>query len=196
MKKLIDKRIIKTLVIVFVLGFIGGILFLILTNKLDKLIIKNEIEEYFNLYKDNKIIGLDNLINSFKNNITYITIILVSNIVFVLCPLTYFVNFYKGFLIGFLMSSIILTFKFKGIFYSLLVPIPHQLLMNLLIIIYSSIMIKFAFKLFNAYKNKENINIRLFTEKILILFMGALFITLISSLLEIYLNSIIMRLVI
>lgn len=196
MKKLIDKRIIKTLVIVFVLGFIGGILFLILTNKLDKLIIKNEIEEYFNLYKDNKIIGLDNLINSFKNNITYITIILVSNIVFVLCPLTYFVNFYKGFLIGFLMSSIILTFKFKGIFYSLLVLIPHQLLMNLLIIIYSSIMIKFAFKLFNAYKNKENINIRLFTEKILILFMGALFITLISSLLEIYLNSIIMRLVI
>lgn len=196
MKKLIDKRIIKTLVIVFVLGFIGGILFLILTNKLDKLIIKNEIEEYFNLFKDNKIIGLDNLINSFKNNITYITIILVSNIVFVLCPLTYFVNFYKGFLIGFLMSSIILTFKLKGIFYSLLVLIPHQLLMNLLIIIYSSIMIKFAFKLFNAYKNKENINIRLFTEKILILFMGALFITLISSLLEIYLNSIIMRLVI
>ncbi len=196
MKKLIDKRIIKTLVIVFVLGFIGGILFLILTNKLDKLIIKNEIEEYFNLFKDNKIVGLDNLINSFKNNITYITIILVSNIVFVLCPLTYFVNFYKGFLIGFLMSSIILTFKFKGIFYSLLVLIPHQLLMNLLIIIYSSIMIKFAFKLFNAYKNKENINIRLFTEKILILFMGALFITLISSLLEIYLNSIIMRLVI
>ena len=196
MKKLIDKRIIKTLVIVFVLGFIGGILFLILTNKLDKLIIKNEIEEYFNLFKDNKIIGLDNLINSFKNNITYITIILVSNIVFVLCPLTYFVNFYKGFLIGFLMSSIILTFKFKGIFYSLLVLIPHQLIMNLLIIIYSSIMIKFAFKLFNAYKNKENINIRLFTEKILILFMGALFITLISSLLEIYLNSIIMKLVI
>lgn len=196
MKKLIDKRIIKTLVIVFVLGFIGGILFLILTNKLDKLIIKNEIEEYFNLFKDNKIVGLDNLINSFKNNITYITIILVSNIVFVLCPLTYFVNFYKGFLIGFLMSSIILTFKFKGIFYSLLVLIPHQLLMNLLIIIYSSIMIKFAFKLFNAYKNKENINIRLFTEKILILFIGALFITLISSLLEIYLNSIIMRLVI
>ena len=196
MKKLIDKRIIKTLVIVFVLGFIGGILFLILTNKLDKLIIKNEIEEYFNLFKDNKIIGLDNLINSFKNNITYITIILVSNIVFVLCPLTYFVNFYKGFLLGFLMSSIILTFKFKGIFYSLLVLIPHQLIMNLLIIIYSSIMIKFAFKLFNAYKNKENINIRLFTEKILILFMGALFITLISSLLEIYLNSFIMRLVI
>lgn len=196
MKKLMDKRIIKTLVIIFVLGFIGGILFLILTNKLDKLIIKNEIEEYFNLFKDNKIVGLDNLINSFKNNITYITIILVSNIVFVLCPLTYFVNFYKGFLIGFLMSSIILTFKFKGIFYSLLVLIPHQLLMNLLIIIYSSIMIKFAFKLFNAYKNKENINIRLFTEKILILFMGALFITLISSLLEIYLNSIIMRLVI
>ena len=196
MKKLIDKRIIKTLVIVFALGFIGGILFLILTNKLDKLIIKNEIEEYFNLFKDNKIVGLDNLINSFKNNITYITIILVSNIVFVLCPLTYFVNFYKGFLIGFLTSSIILTFKLKGIFYSLLVLIPHQLLMNLLIIIYSSIMIKFAFKLFNAYKNKENINIRLFTEKILILFMGALFITLISSLLEIYLNSIIMRLVI
>ena len=196
MKKLIDKRIIKTLVIVFVLGFIGGILFLILTNKLDKLIIKNEIEEYFNLFKDNKIVGLDNLINNFKNNITYITIILVSNIVFVLCPLTYFVNFYKGFLIGFLMSSIILTFKFKGIFYSILVLIPHQLIMSLLIIIYSSIMIKFAFKLFNAYKNKENINIRLFTEKILILFMGALFITLISSLLEIYLNSIIMRLVI
>lgn len=195
MKKLIDKRIIKTLIIVFIVGLIGGIVFLVLTNKLDKLIVKNEIEEYFNLFKDNKYITYNNFINSFKNNIIYITLILISNIIFIMSPITYFINFYKGFLIGFLISSIVYTFKFKGILYSILILIPHQLINNFLIIVYSSIMIKYSIRLFKAFKNKENINIRLFTEKILILFLGALFICLISSLLEIYLNSFIMKLV-
>lgn len=196
MKKIIDKRVLTVLSIIFILGFIGGILLLILTNKLDKLIIKNEIEEYFKLIQNKDIISFSNIFNSFKNNLTYITIILITNIVFILSPLSLFINFYKGFQIGFLMSSIVLTYKLKGILLSTLILIPHHIIMSLLIILYTSIMLNFSRKLFKAFKNKENINIRLFTEKIFILFVGSLLICLISSLLEIYLSSFILRVVV
>ncbi len=193
MKKIIDKKIVAILVIMFILGFLGGILFLIMTNKLDKLIIKEEMEEYFNLIKTGEFSNFNSFINSFKNNIIYITIILVSSVVFLLSPLVFFINFYKGFVIGFLMSSIVLTFKVKGILYSILSIIPHQIIMIILIIIYSSIMLKFTIKLFKGFRNGENINIRLFTEKVLLMFLGALILALISSLLELYLNTFILN---
>ncbi len=195
MKKIIDKKIVVILSVMFVLGFIGGILFLILTNKLDKMIIKEEIEEYFSIINSGKYSNISSLIASFKNNIIYITIIFITTIVFVLSPLALFINFYKGFIIGFLMSSIVLTFKIKGILYSLISLIPHHIIMIILIIIYSSIMLKFSIKLFNGFRKGENINIRLFTEKVLLLFLGAIVIALISSLLEIYLNPIILKMV-
>ena len=66
-------------------------------------------------------------------------------------------------------------------------------LLTILIIIYSSIMLKFTIKLFKGFRNGENINIRLFTEKVLLMFIGALILALIISLLEIYLNTFILN---
>lgn len=196
MKKIIDKRVLTVLSVIFILGVIGGMLLLILTNKLDKLIIKNGIEEYFKVIKNKDIISFSNIFNSFKNNLTFIIIIFITNIVFILSPLSLFINFYKGLQIGFLMSSIVLTYKLKGIFLSILILIPHHIIMSLLIIIYTNIMFNYSKKLYKAFKNKENINIRLFTEKVFILFICSLLICLISSLLEIYLSSFLLRVVV
>jgi len=194
MKKLIDKRIIIINAALLVLGLISGIIFLLFTSNLDKLIIKEEITDFFTQIGNGSSASISNILISFKYNIIYIFIITMSSIIYLFSPLVLLINFYKGFLIGFLMSSIVLTYKLKGFFLSILSLIPHHLIMSITIVIYSSIMLHFSYKLMRGTYNGENINLKTFIKKISILFLGATLVCLISSILEIYLNPLIINL--
>ena len=193
MKNLIDRKTIYTNLIILGLGIIFGIIFLIFTSSLDKEIVKTEITDFITSFNDNSH-NLSNFINSFKTNILYIIFICVFSCFYILSPLVLFVNFYKGLQIGFLMASTILTYKIKGITYSLILLFPHHVIMALLIVLYSSIMLKYSIKLFKATKEGKNINMALFIKRVTILFIGALIVCLICSLLEIYINPLLMRL--
>lgn len=193
MKKILDKKIIVVNVALMVLGIVAGIIFLIFTSNVDKLIIKNEITEFFDILSDNQV-NFSNVLTSFKNNLIYITIVTISAIVYILTPIILFVNFYKGMLIGFLMSSVIMNFKLKGILYSILIIFPHHLIMSLLLIIYSSIMLHFSYKLARGTYKNESINLKTFIKKIGVLYLCALVICFISSFLEIYLSPLIIKL--
>ena len=194
MKKIIDKKIVYANAAILIVGIIAGIIFLILTSKIDKLIIKTEITDFFELLSNNKSASLENLINSFKYNMTYIIIITISSIIYVLSPLILFMNFYKGMLIGFLISSIIMNYKIKGILYSILIIFPHHILMCLTIIIYSSIMIHFSYKLIKGTYKNENINLKIFIKKIGIIFLSGTILSLTASLLEIYISPLLIKL--
>ncbi len=194
MKKIIDKKLIYINASIFLLGIIAGIVFLILTGNLDKLIIKNEITDFFEILQNGSESNLTRLLTSFKYNISYILLITVTSIVYIFSPLILFINFYKGLLIGFLISSVIMTFKLKGILYSILLIFPHHILMPITIILYSSIMLHFSIKLFKSTCKNENINLLTFIKKIGILLITATILSLISSILEIYLCPLIIKL--
>ncbi len=195
MKKIIDKKIVVTTTVIFILGIIAGILFLIFTKGLDKLIIKNEIKEYINILNIGKIQSFSYILSSFKYNMLYISIITISSIVYILFPIVIFVDFYKGLLVGFLISSVVLTYKLKGILYAILLIFPHHILMILLMIIYSSIMFNFSYKLFKGTIKGESINLNLFIKKIGILYISALILCFLISLCEIYINPILVNLI-
>jgi len=194
MKKIIDKKLIYINASIFLLGIIAGIVFLILTGNLDKLIIKKEITDFFEILQNGSESNLTRLLTSFKYNISYILLITVTSIVYIFSPLILFINFYKGLLIGFLISSVIMTFKLKGILYSILLIFPHHILMPITIILYSSIMLHFSIKLFKSTCKNENINLLTFIKKIGILLITATILSLISSILEIYLCPLIIKL--
>jgi len=67
----------------------------------------NKYAKYYNEYS----------INSFKYSATYITLITIFSIIYIFSPGILFISFYKGMVIGFLMGSVVLTYKIKGIFY-------------------------------------------------------------------------------
>lgn len=194
MKKLINKKIIFVSTILLGLGLISGIIFFFLTSSLDKMIVKNEILEYTSLSA--KSITLSSFLNSLKYNLVYIVIITCSSVLYLFSPLVLFINYYKGLLIGFLVSSIFLTYKLKGILYTLVMLFPHHVIMCLLVIVYSSVMFNISLKLIKGTLNKENINLNLFIKKIIILFIMAFIVCVVSSLLEIYLNSYLVNLII
>ena len=195
MKKLIDKRIITVVSIVLGIGFLFGIVFLITTSSFDKILIKSEITDYLSMLQEGKNITLATFLNSFKSNFIYILLITIFSIVYFISPLILFINFYKGMVLGFYAASIVLAYKVKGVFIALAALFPHHLIMCILIIVYSSIMLKYSLSLVKATRDGENLNIRLFIKRISILFIIALLMCLASTLLELFLNSFIISLI-
>lgn len=194
MKKLINDKIIKIASILLVLGILSGVVFLLITSSLDKMIIKDEINSYINCF--NSKVSINSFLTSFKYNIIYFIIITISGILYLFSPLIIFVNYYKGLQIGFLMSSIILTFKSKGILLMLVSLFPHIIFMSISIIIYSSIMLNISYKLMKATYNEESINLKIFVKKVLLLFLIGIVISLVGTLLEVFVNAYLVRLVI
>lgn len=192
MKKLIDKKIILVSSILLGLGILSGIIFFFITTSLDKMIVKNMMNEFVKI-KTN--VTFSTFINSFKYNIIYIVIITLSSLLVIFSPLVLLINYYKGLTIGFLISSTISTFKLKGILYFVAILFPHHILMSILLIIYSSIMFKLSLKLLKVTYMNESINLNIFIKKVLILFLISFIICIIISLLEIYISPLLLGLI-
>lgn len=192
MKKLIDKKIILVSSILLGLGILSGIIFFFITTSLDKMIVKNMMNEFVSI-KTN--VTFNTFINSFKYNIIYIVIITLSSLLVIFSPLVLLINYYKGLTIGFLISSTISTFKLKGILYFVAILFPHHILMSILLILYSSIMFKLSLKLLKVMYMNEPINLNIFIKKVLILFITSLIICIIISLLEIYISPLLLGLI-
>lgn len=192
MKKLIDKKIIIVSSILLGLGILSGIIFFFITTSLDKMIVKNMMNEFVSI-KTN--VTFSTFINSFKYNIIYIVIITLSSLLVIFSPLVLLINYYKGLTIGFLISSTISTFKLKGILYFVAILFPHHILMSILLILYSSIMFKLSLKLLKVMYMNEPINLNIFIKKVLILFLTSLIVCIIISLLEIYISPLLLGLI-
>lgn len=192
MKKLIDKKIIIVSSILLGLGILSGIIFFFITTSLDKMIVKNMMNEFVKI-KTN--VTFSTFINSFKYNIIYIVIITLSSLLVIFSPLVLLINYYKGLTIGFLISSTISTFKLKGILYFVAMLFPHHILMSILLILYSSIMFKLSLKLLKVTYMNESINLNIFIKKVLILFLISFIICIIISLLEIYISPLLLGLI-
>lgn len=192
MKKLIDKKIIIVSSILLGLGILSGIIFFFITTSLDKMIVKNMMNEFVSI-KTN--VTFSTFINSFKYNIIYIVIITLSSLLVIFSPLVLLINYYKGLTIGFLISSTISTFKLKGILYFVAILFPHHILMSILLIIYSSIMFKLSLKLLKVMYMNEPINLNIFIKKVLILFLTSFIVCIIISLLEIYISPLLLGLI-
>lgn len=192
MKKLIDKKILLVSSILLGLGILSGIIFFFITTSLDKMIVKNMMNEFVSI-KTN--VTFSTFINSFKYNIIYIVIITLSSLLVIFSPLVLLINYYKGLTIGFLISSTISTFKLKGILYFVAILFPHHILMSILLIIYSSIMFKLSLKLLKVIYMNEPINLNIFIKKVLILFLTSLIVCIIISLLEIYISPLLLGLI-
>lgn len=192
MKKLIDKKILLVSSILLGLGILSGIIFFFITTSLDKIIVKNMMNEFVKI-KTN--VTFSTFINSFKYNIIYIVIITLSSLLVIFSPLVLLINYYKGLTIGFLISSTISTFKLKGILYFVAILFPHHILMSILLIFYSSIMFKLSLKLLKVTYMNESINLNIFIKKVLILFLISLIACIIITLLEIYISPLLLSLI-
>ena len=162
-----DKRYVMFCLILVILGIISGSLFIIILNNSDKSLVIEYIEAFINSIKNNEL----NYIGILKNTliINYLIIIIISIIGFsyFLVPINILILFYKSFVIGFSLSSFIITYKIKGLLLSITYIFPHLIINILLFSLLIAFTLKLSIKMINYIIKKKEVNMRLYFNKYL-----------------------------
>lgn len=168
-----DKKYVLFSIIIVVLGIITGSLFIVILNKTDKALVIEYIQKFIEDIKNNNFNFIDTLKNTIIINYLLVIIITILGFTFFLSFSNILILFYKAFVIGFSLSSFILTYKIKGILLSIVYIFPHLIINILLISILTAYMLKLSYNMIKYIINKKELNMRTYFNKylyILILF--------------------------
>ena len=190
--KIINSKIFKILVVTLVIGFIIGIISFIF---MDKSSLQSSIVNYINLIKNDNYNYSNGLILSIISNIKYSSIIWISGIIFFCSLVIPLIIIYRGISLSLTISAIIYTYKLKGVLYALIIVFP-TILNELIFLFLSYYSINFSIKCFNTIKNNKDINLRSFIKHYFYIFLILSLLLIISSLIEIYLCSNIIKFVV
>ena len=190
--KIINSKIFKILVVTLVIGFIIGIISFIF---MDKSSLQSSIINYINLIKNDNYNYSNGLISSIISNIKYSSIIWISGIIFFCSLIIPLIIIYRGISLSLTISTIIYTYKLKGTLYALIMVFP-TMLNEIIFLFLSYYSINFSIKCYNTIKNNKDINLRLFIKNYFYIFLILSLLLIISSIIEIYLCSNIIKYVV
>lgn len=200
MKKIMDKlknrisynkKIMLFLTILTIIGIITGAFLVVILNVSDK----NLIKEYIQTFIDN--INSFNYIESLKNSLIisliltigiWILGISVIGLLFVIL-----IIFWKSFVLGFTISSFIITYNLKGLMLSFVYIFP-SFIINLLVLMYlGSYSIKFSLIIIKSIVSKKKLELSKLMHKYLLVLILTLIINLLTSLFEVFITPILLK---
>jgi len=191
-----DKRYVLFCLILVILGIVCGSIFIVILNSSDKSLVIEYIETFVDTIKNNSF----NYIDTFKNTliINYLVIFIISILGFTyfLTPINILILFYKAFVIGFCLSSFILTYKIKGLLLSIIYIFPHIIINILLFSLLTAFTLKLSIKIINAIIKKKEVNIRAYFNKYLYTNLFVFIILTITSLYESFVAPYLLKLVV
>lgn len=187
-KLLLQKRKYLFLLIIMLIGFISGILFLFFISKEDTSLLSKELNNFFSNIKNNELNFTNTLINSISSNMLSLVIIWLLGISIIGIPFILFFLFFKSFVLGFSIISILSNYGFKGILLSISYIFPHQLIYLIIWLLLTYYAFSFSIKLVKILFFKKNINIREYFLKYLKIAGISLITLIICSLFETYIT--------
>ena len=175
------------------LGIISGSIFLTMLNKTDKENIISRIQSFFELISKGNINSGLALKNSLIINYLFIGLIWILGLSMIGIIINILLTYIKGFITGFSIASIFLTYSYKGIPASFIYLIFSQIINIIIIIILSIYSIMFSYNLLKIIINKKG---KLILKKYIIILMLLVILSFISSLSEAYLFPRVLKLII
>ena len=197
MKQLIAKiktrKILSIMTIITIISLILGTLFISILSKDNKELITSNVIDFFTAIKSNNLNYNQILVKSLTNNLLLNIIIWLLGISIIGIPIVIILLFIKSFILSFTFTSIIYTYKYKGIISAIIYVIPHiiNLLLSFVLIYYS---ITFSKSLFNYLFKKKECNRKELVNRYLKLLTISTFLFIISSIIETYIIPILIRL--
>ena len=190
-----NKKINFFITTIMVLGIISGSIFLMMSSETDKVNVITQIETFFkNISNDSIDNGLA-LKNSLIINYLFVGCIWILGLSMIGIVINIFLTYIKGFLVGFSLASIFLTYKSKGILACILYTIPVQIINIMVVIILSIYSVMFSLNLLEVINSKNN-KTKLMIKKYFIILILCIILSFISSLLEVYLFPNLLKLVV
>ncbi len=180
------RKIFVLLLVLMVISLIVGILYLAVVDKASKLLVKNTVFEYIKSLSSKTYNYQKELIMTLKSNVI-LTIIMwflgvslfgsIFEIIFLIV---------KSFTLGFSISSIIYTFKIKGIYVGLIYLLPS--IFNMIIyFILGFFAINFSIYLYKYLFKGVDVSLKRLMKKYLKVLIISLILLIISSLIEVFL---------
>ncbi|MDD6879203.1 MAG: stage II sporulation protein M [bacterium] len=185
-----QKKIYVFLITLILIGIISGIVFIFFLNKADKTTVISNVETFFNQVKIKGGINYSkSILNTTLSNIIYILLLWLLGISVIGFPIIIGILFIKSFILGFSISSIILTYGFKGVLYAFLYVFPHHIIFIIIILLLSFYSLSFCYKLFNHLFLKKFISFRNSMNKYIKILIICLVSSLVLSAYEVFIST-------
>ena len=185
-----EKNILIFILITFFLGLILGSLFINFITEDDKKLLVEQLELFLsnvkNLTKD--VFGIKIFSGEILNNGFQLFIIFVLGISMIGLPVVIIIMFFKGFMLGTTLATIILKYQFKGIIGSFLYVFPCYIFNIIIYIFISFFAVHASIKFLKALFKKDNLNFKSFFGRYLLSFIISMFLMNIVCLLDAYLT--------
>lgn len=189
------KYVLFTLVLVL-LGILTGSLFIVILDKTDKNIVVEYITEFINNIKNNNINSLELLKNTLLTNYITVIIFAIIGFSFFFFPINILILFYKSFVLGFTLSSFILTYSFKGLLLSVIYIFPHLIINILLFALITAFTAQNSINMIKYIINRQNINMRYYFNKYFSILIITFAILLFTGLYESYIMPSLLKLIV
>lgn len=186
--KILKSKVFLSLIIIFCLGLILGIVSFYLVNELDKININENLINYFTNIDDDNISYSNGIFYSIVSNVKVISLIWLCGLIFILVFIIPFIIIFRGILFTFTIFNIISVFSLKGFIYALILLFPVAII-NILLLFISYYSINFSIKCYKAFKYNKNINLKDFIKNYFIIYLIFLFISITISFIEVYFIS-------
>ena len=164
-------------------------------SKVDKDNIILQVTNFFVNVSKNNIDKGQALKNSLIINYIFVFSIWVLGFSVIGIIVNIFLTYLKGFLVGFTVSSIFLTYKYKGFLAGLIYVFPSQVINILVIVVLSIYSIMFTNNLIRIIVSKSGNN-RLMLKKYCVILVFSIIFSFISSLFEVYVFPYLLKIII
>ena len=191
-----DKRYVFFCIVLVIIGIICGSLFIVILNNSDKNLIIEYIESFIDSIKNNTFNYLDTFKNTIIINYLIIIIISILGFTYFLAPLNILILFYRSFILGFILSSFIITHKIKGILFSIVYIFPHLILNILLFSILTAFTLKLSINMINHIIKKKEVDMRLYFTKYISTFILIMLLITITSLYESFVAPTLLKIIV
>lgn len=129
----VNKKMFLFLSILLIIGIAAGSIFSITINDSDTELVSNYLKNYISSISNNEINLLDSFVSTSISDLLIIIIIWLLGFSVIGIPIIFIIFFYKSFIFGFTIGSILINYKIKGIILSIIYMIPHHIL-NLILL--------------------------------------------------------------
>lgn len=182
---------------VIILGIISGSIFLMVINENDKSTVINQITTFMKNINDSNINNFNALKSAIIENLIFIILVWILGMSIIGVIFNIFFIYMKGFMIGFSISSFILTYKYKGIIASVIYAFPTSVINIIVALILGSYSIIFTINLWKViFMKDKNYNTGRFFKKYLLILGITTILVMLSSVTESYLVPSIFKVII
>ncbi len=191
-----EKQILRFITIIFILGLIFGSLFINILSNDDKKLLIESVTSYFNSIKSlsKDVFGINVFYDGLIGNFAVLSTIFVLGISMVGVIAVIFILFFKGFVLGTTISSIILNYQIKGVLGAVLFVFPITIVNIFIYLFLSFFAVYVSLKFIKALLKKDSLNFKNFLGKYFLSFIISIILVIITSLADAYLTPLLLKL--